>query len=695
MIRVLHHTLPNIPGAGQLHIDRFGHLNTYQHEQLSQPALDPFAAQVATRPIILDKEMLVPATANLYPPAAASIGDIVGRAAAPYFDTIQSSVRRLLHREPPRIYTTLPQEEPLLNPAVVAPRQPFTWQHYAAAGLATTALVTGCSTGSDLADVVIPAIGLNLAGGLALFLYGMKQMSDGVKASSGDTLKKVIGRLAGNRISSMLVGTGVTSVIQSSSVTSVLTLGLVHAGVMNLTQALGVIAGANVGTTMTAWLMSTGFSKYGLALIGGAGLTYLFSKKSRTREISRGIMGLGMVFHGLKVMSTGFKDPEITSRLTDLFSSLNDPSVGGLAVCMAVGAGVTALIQSSSATLGICIALAAKGIIPFEAAVGISLGANIGTTITAWLATPGATVDAKRVAVAHTAFNVGGALLVLPFCPQFAAASKDLALTLGITSPAKQVAFVHTLFNVGAMMLFLPFLGHVKNAIVRLVPDKDTGQVGAVEAWKTRLSERVAKTPGTALLAARKMIYGEMIPRTLSTFEDLAKTLRSGNDPRTITEAVSVREREIDRFWSTGYRFFRKVEAAPLNPENSALLGKLWGIGSEIEKVADCLEKIVSESITIHRSTRKTPSRTITDIHAQVMEHFNLVMDAVTQNRPAVFDEAVVHNDTLKALVEAQQEGLPVFDDPANAKAYDKIMHEYRSLLSHLKNILEFLASKK
>lgn len=699
MTQLLNHTpLTATPGTGpalSAHLRRYDDDVYYDEADQGPFAKDPVTPEPTNRPVISDPEMFVPPTVALYDPSSASLGDIVGRTTAPYFDAFQRTVRGLLHREPPRIYTTLPTAEEIEKYSYVAPPTPLTWQHYAAAGLATTALAAGCTNGSSLGDTIVKAVTLNLAGGLAIFLYGMKQMSDGVKASSGETLKNVIGRLAGNRFSALGVGTGVTSVIQSSSVTSVLTLGLVNAGVMSLAQALGVIAGANIGTTMTAWLMSTGLSKYGLAMIGGAGLTYLFSNKTRTKEIAKTIMGLGMVFHGLKVMSAGFKNPEITHRLTDLFSSLNDPTVGGLAMCMLAGAGVTAAIQSSSATVVICIALAAKGIIPFEAAAGIALGANVGTTITAWLATPGSTTDAKRVAVFHTGFNVGGALLVLPWSPQFAAMAKNMALYLGITSTKYQISFVHTLFNVGAAALFLPFVTQIKNGIVRLIPEKASGEVGVIEEWQGRFNERLANTPGAAVLATNGMVYEEMVGRARATFDDLMQVMVGSTDPKNVEEDLYVRERELDGLQHEVYTFFPLLEQRKVKSETVARMNKLWYIAGQIESLGDRLVNVYEKRRDFEEGIPDEAAATLIQTHTELQNHFGLVCDAIESLSSANYEKAMAQNKTLKEMLKRQTEAPPVFPNPTDQRRYELIMESYRELLGHLRNIAESIAGKK
>ena len=256
-------------------------------------------------------------------------------------------------------------------------------------------------------------------GGLGIFLLGMKYMSEGLQAVSGERLRKIISVATDNRIMGMLVGLTITSVVQSSSVTTVMVVGLVNSAMMTLTQAIGVIFGANIGTTVTAWILTLNIAKYGLPLLGLSAFLFLFCKNERMRYIGMTIMGIGMVFFGLTLMTDGFKPLRALPEFVQWFHSFQATSYLGVIKCAAVGCILTMIVQSSSATVGITMGLAATGMINFQTAGALVLGENIGTTITAWLASLGAATNAKRAAWAHICFNTIGVawitIIAIPF----------------------------------------------------------------------------------------------------------------------------------------------------------------------------------------------------------------------------------------------------------------------------------------
>ncbi|MHC5123461.1 MAG: Na/Pi cotransporter family protein [Planctomycetota bacterium] len=258
-----------------------------------------------------------------------------------------------------------------------------------------------------------------VCGGLGIFLRGMKNMSEGMQAVAGDRLRKMIGAITNNRILASGVGALVTCIIQSSSVTTVMVVGMVNASIMTLTQAIGVILGANIGTTITGWILVVKIGKYGLPLLGISTFFYLFSKKDTIRFFAMFLVGLGMVFFGLQLMKHGFAPIKELPGFEAWFHKFQPDTYLGVWKCVMVGAVLTAIVQSSSATLGITMALALTGAINFHTAAALILGENIGTTITAFLASLGAFTNARRAAYAHVIFNLLGVcwitLLFVPY----------------------------------------------------------------------------------------------------------------------------------------------------------------------------------------------------------------------------------------------------------------------------------------
>lgn len=329
-------------------------------------------------------------------------------------------------------------------------------------------------------------------GGLAVFLFGMKELSEGLQAVASDFIRRVIGWLTSNRLLAVLVGTVVTVIVQSSSVTTVMVVGFVNAGLMSLVQAAGVILGANVGTTITGWIIALKIGKYGLVFLAAGMIPFFFQKRNLPKNLGRMSMALGFIFLGLKYMSGGFKVlttvPDFASALT-FFSAHNLPSV---VACVAVGCLLTFIVQSSSAMLGITIALATTAstdgppVIGLATAVALVLGENIGTTITAQLASIGGNINAKRAALVHTLFNVFGVgVMVILFRPymtlieqvvgpmfdSFSGLFKDKSNDANYVVIGFQIAAAHSLFNIVNVAVFLPFLGPITRLAERLRPD--------------------------------------------------------------------------------------------------------------------------------------------------------------------------------------------------------------------------------
>ena len=256
-----------------------------------------------------------------------------------------------------------------------------------------------------------------LLGGLGIFFFGMKQMSDALQQAAGDVITRVINSLTSNRILAVTVGVIVTMIVQSSSVTTVMVVGFVNAGLMQLTQAIGVILGSNIGTTITGWIISIKVGKYGLLFIGLGIFPSLFSKNNKIQNIGRVVFGVGMIFFGLQLMSGAFKPLRTNEEFLNMISYFSGNHYGSYLASILVGCLLTVIVQSSSAMLGITIALSVSGVISFSTAVALVLGENVGTTITALLASVGTSTNAKRAARAHALFNLFGVRNFVPTFP--------------------------------------------------------------------------------------------------------------------------------------------------------------------------------------------------------------------------------------------------------------------------------------
>ncbi len=332
----------------------------------------------------------------------------------------------------------------------------------------------------------------NVLGGLGIFLYGMDNMSSGMQKLAGQRLKKILALLTTNRVMAILMGMGVTMLVQSSSVSTVMTIGFVNVSLLTLKQALGVIFGANIGTTITGWILVLNIGKYGLPIVGAGAILYMFLKGDRAKTKALTFMGLGMIFLGLQLMSNGLKPVRSMPEFVSMFHMFSADTYFGVVKVAAIGALITAIVQSSSATLGITITLAVQGLIDYPTAVALVLGENVGTTITAILATLNANVNAKRAAYAHTIINTLGVIWVtavfqyyLKFLSNFGSPETNMTMA---------IATAHTMFNVVNVLIFTPFIGVMADLLTKIVKDD-----GKKDDRVTKIDFLMLKTPSVVV----------------------------------------------------------------------------------------------------------------------------------------------------------------------------------------------------
>ena len=359
-----------------------------------------------------------------------------------------------------------------------------------------TILFAGSSSGAQK-EISWFLLVTSLFGGLGMFLYGMEMMSDGMKMTAGNRMRSILEKLTSNRFFAVGVGAFVTMVIQSSSATTVMLVSFVNSGLLSFTQGLGVILGSNIGSTVTAQIVAFKVTDYALALIAAGALMSLFSKKDSTRNIGFVILGFGLLFYGMKVMSDTMKPLRSNPTFNTILTSFENPFMGILA-----GAIFTALIQSSSATTGIVITLASGGSITLEAGIPLILGANIGTCVTALLAGLNASREAKRVAIAHVTFNLIGVVLFCFWIPTFA----EMVAQTSDNVP-RQIANAHTIFNILATVVFIPFTSHIASMIIRFFPDQEKTR-NIEKPAVLNLDEKVLEHPPVAISNAQAEIRG-------------------------------------------------------------------------------------------------------------------------------------------------------------------------------------------
>ena len=363
--------------------------------------------------------------------------------------------------------------------------------------LACLSSSTLLAAGKDPDSISFFLLLTGLFGGMGMFLYGMEMMSDGMKVTAGNSMRTILEKLTSNKYLAVFVGAFVTMVIQSSSATTVMLVSFVNSGLLAFSQALGVILGSNIGSTVTAQIVAFKVTDYALLLIAAGSLMSLFSKKDTVKNLGYVILGFGLLFYGMKVMSDTMKPLRSDPAFNSILTSFENPFLGILA-----GAIFTALVQSSSATTGIVITLASGGSITLEAGIPLIFGANIGTCITALLAGLNASRDAKRVAVAHVTFNFIGVLLFCFWIPTFA----DLVSQTSQNIP-RQIANAHTIFNIIASIVFIPFTGYIAKTIIHYFPDKESDR-NIEKPAVLHLDDSLVDQPTAAINNAQAEIKG-------------------------------------------------------------------------------------------------------------------------------------------------------------------------------------------
>lgn len=360
-------------------------------------------------------------------------------------------------------------------------------------------------------------------GGLAMFLYGIRLMSDGLQMIAGDRLRKILEKGTRTPLRGVLTGIIVTCLIQSSSGTSVIAVGLVNARLLTLKQAIGIIMGANIGTTLTAYLIGISLTDYALPIIFVGALLYMFTKKQKTTYIGQAILGFGLLFYGMDVMGDGLKPLAYTDAFTQMMGQVDNNSLVGVAI----GLGLTAIVQSSAATIGVLQELAYQGVITYNQAIPILFGDNIGTTVTAMLAGFGASADAKRASLVNFIIKVLGTIVflplflcgVLPFIVEhftnivfFFAGGWD-----GINIKM-QIAQTHGVFNILNTALQLPFVAMLASIVTKLIPDKEPQKVVDEALYKPLyLEPLLLNNPPVALAnATRELLHmGDLAKNSL------------------------------------------------------------------------------------------------------------------------------------------------------------------------------------
>ncbi len=519
-------------------------------------------------------------------------------------------------------------------------------------------------------------MGMHLFGGLALFLFGMEQMSDALKAVAGERMKTILAKLTANRFMGATTGAFVTAVIQSSSVTTVLVVGFITAGLMSMSQSVGIIMGANIGTTITAQIVAFKVTKAALLMIG-VGFSMLFiSKQEKIKQYGGMIMGLGMVFFGMSVMSEGMSPLRTYQPFLDLMIKMENPLTGIL-----VAAVFTGLIQSSSATTAIVIVMASQGFITLAAGIALAFGANIGTCVTAVLASIGKPREAVRAAVVHVFFNVAGVVLWVMFIDQLAEvvtwispSHPELTGTARLGSEApRQIANAHTLFNIANTFIFIGFTTQIARLVERLVPDSPLEDEGLIVSAKY-LDEELLSTPSLALDRVRleTLHMGECVGQML---DRIMPAVLSGN--RDTLAEIEDLDDEVDILYEQIVEYMGKIgKGALTSSQTRTFLGLMEAVG-DVENIGDTIETNMVSLGRNRLNSRIMVSVQTQDVlmgfHRVIRRAYMAAIQAVSQNNVEVAQTVISMAGEVGGLSDvaaAKQASRLASDEPNRVRAY-------------------------
>jgi phosphate:Na+ symporter len=494
-------------------------------------------------------------------------------------------------------------------------------------------------------------LAMGLFGGLALFLYGLDQLSEGLKNAAGDTLKTLLTRLTSNRFLGALTGAVITGILNSSSVTTVLVVGFVTAGVMSLAQSVSVIMGANIGSTVTAQILVFNLSAYALLPVA-IGFAMLFAgKRAGLRNWGMIVMGLGLVFYGMGVMSDAMKPLRSHEPFVQALARMENPLLGILG-----GAVFTGVVQSSAATVGLAIAMASEGLLTLPAGIALALGANIGTCVTALLAALGKPVEAVRAAVVHVGFNILGVVVWLPFLGLLAKlaiaispaqANLDASARLAAEVP-RQIANANTLFNVINTALFIGFSGWFARLATRLVP---AGQKRDASTTPVFLDRAALSVPAVAFEQTRQELgrLGEIVRAMLSKLPEAA-----ASESAKVLADVQQHAKQVEELGSAIVDFLGRIRQGTLAQSESETQVALMTATAHLRTLA---EIIGEDLVAIAQTAAAIPSlrfdrRVVSGLYGKVQDAVELAVRAVRQQDTSAAEAVLAMSPDVRQCAE-------------------------------------------
>lgn len=552
-----------------------------------------------------------------------------------------------------------------------------------------------------------------LFGGAGLFLLGMRFMSDGLQTIAGPTLKKLIGKATNHRILGVAVGFGVTCLVQSSAVTMAMVIGFVNAEMMLLPQAIGVIIGANIGTTITGWVLALNIDQYGLPLAGACALVYCFAKKERVKYTALAFLGVGLVFIGLFAMKGALSPFSADPQLKEFLSIFQVDGMMNILVCVIVGFLLAAIMQSSTASLGVTIALAYQGLIGFETSAALVLGQNIGCTVSSLMISIRASRHSKRAAFFHLFFNVFGVIWVTLLFSQcmsfmhwflnvvFGIGNPDLLREVNgvVTAPYITIAIAsfHTLFNLVNAIILLPFVGQITNLLEKMFTHKATKQ----KMVATKLDFPLIKSPFAAITqSTREMVrMGETIKDMMA---NLRRCFMKDDDSKRLREQIFADEERLDMVQTEVINFLTELLSTRVSQSIATDAERQLRMSDDLETASDYIAQLLKLDLRMgdHNVTYdETHQQNLLQLHDLTAELVDLV------------GGLIVNSDNQALLVEIRNHGVRItqavrefrsshwnhlaeaHDEPLVSTTYTDMLGAYRKIKEHLVATAETIAA--
>jgi len=521
----------------------------------------------------------------------------------------------------------------------------------------------------------VGTIAMGLLGGLALFLYGMDQMTDALKHIAGSGLKTLLAQLTTNRLKGVFTGAFVTAVIQSSSVTTVMVVGFIAAGLMTLQQSIGIILGADIGTTITAQIVAFKVTKIALLLVA-VGFAFIFlGRRKRTQQYGTMLMGLGLIFYGMEVMSQSTHPLRSYQPFVDLMRNLDTPLWGVL-----IGTIFTGVVQSSSATMGIIIVLASQGFVTLEAGIALAFGANIGTCITALLAAIGQPREAVQAALVHVLFKVIGVIIWYGFIDQLAmvvryvspvAADLEGMARVAAETP-RQIANAHTIFNVANTILFIWFVKPLAVLMNILVPERP--MVISKKVHPKYLDMGLLETPDLALERVR-LELSRLGQYALLMVKGALDTVCTGNEDD--LEELAAMDDNVDALYGAIVTYLGRLSQMDLLSHNSQQLSQYMNVANQLENIGDMVETNLveagSERIKYNVEMSGTTQEVLSALHERVVWSIENALTALNRGDTDLAEEVMAAKLTINRLADDAEAHLAnrlIADEPNRLRTF-------------------------